>query len=215
MIKESIQKLVYLKIKTNQKDLGFITLEVIVALIVGLAFFAVGLQAFGTAMAMKAQSIEKQRANELIQEDIERISQLGSTLAIGTPSPTCNPTGATVADAYNNGLAQELWNELIGEAPANSPNLRKNVVNRVDTTTGAVTNTGGRTIVLERTHVSENGGGGATVPYRTLKIGYQVWYWDDATNTLRNRNNTIPTATDDAIAETYVEVIPDVALSCP
>ena len=213
-MRENIQKLFYLQLKANYKDRGFITLEVIVALIVGLAFFAVGLQAFGTAMAMKAQSIEKQRANELIQEDIERISQLGSTLAIVTPSPVCNPTGATVADEYNNSLAQGLWDNLILEAPANSANLRKNVVNRVNTTTGAVTNTGGRTLALERSHVS-GAAGGSVAPHRTLKIGYRVWYWDDATNTLRNRNNTVRSNTDDPIAETYVEVIPDVALSCP
>jgi hypothetical protein len=46
-----------------------------------------------------------------------------------------------------------------------------------------------------------------------LKVGYQVWNWD-GTN-FKNKNNGTPAAGDEPIAETYVEIIPDVALRCP
>lgn len=233
-MKNNIQKLIYWKLKAYKSEQGFITLEVIVALIVGLAFFAVGLQAFGSAMAMKAISIEQRRANELIQEDIELITQLGNTsleppvVAAGTlpdPTPVCNPAD-TLADAtttpptpartaYENGYGSALWTALTRNAPQNT--LQKNVVNKVNSTTGAIENTGGRTLALERFHVSN---AGSDAPHRTLEIGYQVWYWgEDPSNPgvddYLNRNGTQRTPTDEPIAETYVEVTPDVALLCP
>ncbi|MEO0687037.1 MAG: hypothetical protein AAFY76_18820 [Cyanobacteria bacterium J06649_11] len=234
-MKDNIQYLIHWKLKTPKSERGFVTLEVIVALIVGLAFFAIGLQTFGSAVAMKALSVERRRANEIIQEDIERIGQLGNTslnpinipAPAGSPPdpiPACNPV-ATALDnttapttpartAYENSYAAALWTALDRNAPENT--LQRNVVNRVDTTTGAVTNTGGRVLALERFNVS--GGGNSVAPHRTLEIGYQVWYWGDpgtGTNDYLNREGTQRTPTDEPIAETYVEIIPDVALSCP
>ncbi|MEL7407469.1 MAG: hypothetical protein AAFN00_10950, partial [Cyanobacteria bacterium J06558_2] len=76
---------------------------------------------------------------------------------------------------------------------------------------------GGRTLALRRVHVSNNGAteSDPNDPHRTLKVGYQVWYGDTTTNTFLNRAGVAATPTDEAIAETYVEIIPDVALSCP
>ena len=228
MMKNNIEQLIYGQLKTNRKDEGFITLEVIVALIVGLVFFAVSLQAFGVAVAMKAKSQEKQRANELIQEDIERIGQLGSN---STLAGVCNPQGADLAETYNNGYAHALWTDLIAAVPnlietvpSGDTPLTKTVSNKIRTPAGTGTGeavgsiqSGGRTLGLRRFYVSEDGQAANSVndPHRTLKIGYKVWYWDTVNNTFLNQNGVAPTATDNAIAETYVEVIPDVALSCP
>ena len=221
MFKTNIQAAIYWQLRAAKKEEGFMTLEIIVALIVGLAFFAFSLQAFGFAVAMKAQSIEKQRANELIQEDIERISQLGSNTEL---AGACNPTGATVAAEYNNGYAANLWNALVAVVPAGDAALTKTVSNQIRTTAGTGAGetvgsiqTGGRTLVLQRSYVSQNGQAATSAndPHRTLKVGYQVWYWDTTTNTFLNRNGVAPTPTDNPIAETYVEIIPDVALSCP
>lgn len=220
-MKNNIQKLIYWQFKTTEKEQGFITLEVIVALIVGLVFFAVSLQAFGVAMAMKALSQEQQRANELIQEDIERISQLGSN---PTLAGVCEPAGATTADEYDIGYADGLWTALIAAVPNGDPALTKTVSNKIRTTAGAGAGetvgsiqTGGRTLGLQRFHVSQNGQAANNVndPHRTLKVGYKVWYWDTVNNNFLNRNGAAPTPTDNPIAETYVEIIPDVALACP
>ncbi len=208
-MKNNLPKLIYGKVIPANQEQGFITLEVIVALICGLAFFAFSLQAFGVAMAMKAQSQEKQRANELIQEDIERISQLGSNPAL---AGVCNPTGATPAAAYNNGYANGLWNALQAAAADNSADVRKTVTNKIKSDGSAESS--GRTLSLQRVHVSNNAGA-FDDPHRTLRIGYQVWYWDVDNNALLNKKGDTPSATDNAIAETYVEVIPDVALACP
>jgi len=245
MMKNNIEQLIYGQLKTNRKDEGFITLEVIVALIVGLVFFAVSLQAFGVAVAMKAQSQERQRANELIQEDIERISQWGNTpldpitpINSSDPVPVCNPVDTVAAapiparTAYQNSYAGALWTALTRNTPNNSEDLRKTVSNKVRTTAGTGAGetvgsiqSGGRTLALERFNVSggtSNDGvnGNSNNPHRTLKVGYQVWYWREdpanpGTGDYLNRAGTVRTATDNAIAETYVEVIPDVALSCP
>ncbi len=202
-MKNNLPKLIYKKVKPTNPEQGFITLEVIVALICGLAFFAFSLQAFGVAMAMKAQSQEKQRANELIQEDIERISQLGSNPAL---AGVCNPPD------YNGGYANGLWNALQAVAADNSADVRKTVTNKIKSDGSAESS--GRTLSLQRVHVSNNVNA-SDDPHRTLKIGYQVWYWDVDNNALLNKSGNTPSATDDAIAETYVEVIPDVALACP
>ena len=84
------------------------------------------MQSLVYAMAMKVQAQEKQRANQLIQEDIARLNQLGSTALtpanIGDPAPVCNPVD-TLADAsttpatpaytaYQNSYASALWNAL-------------------------------------------------------------------------------------------------------
>ena len=59
------------------------------------------------------------------------------------------------------------------------------------------------------------GNNNSVLPHRTLKVGYQVWDWDSTTNTYRNENGAVLAANDEPIAETYAEIIPDVALQCP
>ena len=168
-------------------DRGFTTLEILISIIIALAFVSVAMQSFVYAMAMKVQAQEKQRANQLIQEDLERTNVLASNIAPDHDNK-CNPVATTTPPitAYQNGYAQELWDDVqpVGfTAPT---------VQLLKTADGA---TAGKTLTLTRTHVSE---ASSTSPHRTLKINYQV----------KDSDNNV-------IAERYVEVIPDVALQCP
>lgn len=217
MMSKNIEKLIYWKLKTAKTEQGFVTLEVIMALVVGFAFFAFSLQAFAFAVATKVQAQEKQRANKLIQEDIERISQLGSNPGL---AGVCDPTGANLVATYNNGYGHGLWLALINAVPNEDPALRKTTINKIKT--DGTNETGGSTFALQRFYVGQNGGAAnnANDPHRTLKVGYQVWYWGEdpdnpGTEIYLNRLGKAPTLNDDAIAETYVEIIPDVALQCP
>lgn len=189
--------------RTSQKEAGFSTLEILISLIIALLFVALTMQSLVYAMAMKVQAQEKQRANELIQEDIERINQLGSTLPAPPVIATCNPVGVP-AVAYQNGYAQLLWSSLPGATQT------KTVIKKIKSD-GSV-DTGGKQLALRRFHVSSTINN-STFPHRTLKVKYQVWHWN-GTNYTNGIGGTLA-AGDQPIAETYVEIIPDVALQCP
>ena len=198
-----MQKLLIFKHKKSL-DRGFTTFEILISIIIALAFVSVAMQSFVYAMAMKVQAQEKQRANQLIQEDLERTNTLASNIPAEvkgvSPNPDhtviqrCNalpPGGGTVVDIeYENGLAKELWDDLDA---VDEPTVK--LLKMADGTTA------GKTLKLARTHISD---GSSTPPHRTLKINYQVQELDDDGN-----------PTGDVIAERYVEVIPDVALQCP
>ena len=189
---------------TCREDQGFVTFEIIISILIALAFVAVSMQSLVYAMAMKVQAQEKQRANQLIQEDIERINQLGSTAL----TAECDPVATTspARTAYQNGYANALWTAVDATGTQT-----KNLLEKIDTSTGAV-DTSGKQLALQRFHVSGQTRN-STFPHRTLKIGYQVWEWN-GTNYLAD-DGTTPSTGDEPIAETYVEVIPDVALACP
>ena len=189
-----MNKLLIFKTITSKKEEGFTTLEILISLIIALAFVALSMQSIIYAMAMKVQAQEKQRANELIQEDIERINRLGSD---ATLAGTCNAT------SYTGSYAQELWNASL---PASTQT--KTIIKKIQS--DGSTDEGGKQIALQRFHVSSSS---SDAPHRTLKVGYQVWDWDGAGYT--NKLGGTPTTGDKPIAETYVEVIPDVALQCP
>ena len=194
-----MNKLFTSKTITSDKEAGFTTFEVLISLLIALGFVAVSMQSLVYAMAMRVQAQEKQRANELIQEDIERINRLGSVLTTGASGavPMCNATD------YDDGLAKALWDDI------NATGTRtKTIIKKIDSS-GSVS-TGGKRIALERTHVSNTS---STAPHRTLKVGYQVWNWNGTTYT--DENGGTITSGEEPIAETYVEIIPDVALQCP
>ncbi|MDJ0533854.1 MAG: hypothetical protein QNJ70_15415 [Xenococcaceae cyanobacterium MO_207.B15] len=152
-------KRITLRKKKNSSNQGFITLEILVSIIIALAFVAFSLQALVLGMMLKVQAQEDQRADELIQEDIERLNDLGSTLLTGTG--TCN------ANAYGAGYASGLWTALTTEAPTVTTQLLRTV-----NTDGSITSEG-TTLSLNRTHISNNGAY-SDAPHRTLKIHYQV-----------------------------------------
>jgi type II secretory pathway pseudopilin PulG len=194
-------------LKSSRKESGFTTLEILISLLIALGFVAVSMQSLVYAMAIKVQAQEKQRANELIQEDLERINRLGSTLPTPPVATTCNPVGIP-ATAYPNGYARLLWNTLQTAAPstATTTSQTKTIIKKIKAN-GSL-DTGGKQIGLKRFEIANN-----TAPYRTLRVGYQVWYWNGTTFT--NKTGGTPAAGNEPIAETYVEVIPDVALQCP
>jgi type II secretory pathway pseudopilin PulG len=189
-----INQLLKLRKIPPQKETGFTTLEILISLLIALLFVAVSMQSLVYAMAMKVQAQEKQRANELIQEDIERINQLGSTVL----TATCDAT------TYATGYAKALWDVI----PTTTQT--KTIIKKINSD-GSV-GTGGKQLALRRFPVSSTAGN-STAPHRTLKVGYQVWDWD-GTN-YKDQNNGTLSAGDEPIAETYVETIPDVALQCP
>ncbi|MGL5943236.1 MAG: PulJ/GspJ family protein [Waterburya sp.] len=185
-----MNKLLKFKLRKSLNQ-GFTTLEILVSIIIALAFVGVAMQSFVLAMGMKVQAQGKQRANQLIQEDLERTNVLASNIAVDHDAK-CNPT------AYVDGYAKELWDTV---EPAGSTQPTVQLLKMADGTTA------GKTFVLTRNHVSEVS---STFPHRTLKINYQVQELDDSGNAIvDDTGNPI------VIAERYVEVVPDVALQCP
>ena len=182
----------------SSKDKGFITLEILISILIASAFLAVAMQSLVYAMAIKVQAQEKQRANQLISEDLETANELANRSNLQISSPNPNPECST--NDYNRGYGRALWDTLnVGGTP----------------TKNLLSNGGGKQVALERTHVSAIPATppNSDSPHRTLKIKYQVWDWD-GTNFL-DRAGNIKDAADEPIAETYVEIIPDAALSCP
>ena len=175
----------YKHFKTSEK--GFTTFEVLISIIIALAFVSVAMQSFVLGMAMKVQAQEKQRANQLIQEDLESIANLAANNIPADHDNKCNPvatgSGGSAKTAYENGYAQELW--IVGSGGSTSVKLLR----------AADGTESGNTLTLNKTNVSATS---SSFPHRTLKIDYQVTDSDG-----------------DVIAERYVEVIPDVALLCP
>lgn len=214
----------------SKKEAGFTTFEILISLLIALSFVAVSMQSLVYAMAMKVQAQERQRANELIQEDIARINQLGSTSlvppapAAGDPpaaTPVCNPVDTALIPAapsatppipveipartaYENSYAKALWNAIP------TATQTKNVIEKIDSSGSVIRS--GRRLALRRFEVSSTTGN-STTPHRTLKVGYQVWNWDGTDYTDENGSTNL--TGDEPIAETYVEIIPDVALQCP
>ena len=147
-----MNKLFQLKHKKSLSQ-GFTTLEVLISIIIALAFVSVAMQSFVLAMGMKVIAQEKQRANQLIQEDLERIAVLGSNIAEDHDNK-CSPA------AYANGYAKELWDDV-----ASGGDLTVQLLRKADGTES------GNTLTLSRTHVSDTT---SNPPHRTLKINYKV-----------------------------------------
>ena len=84
-----MQKLLIFKHRKSL-DRGFTTFEILISIIIALAFVSVAMQSFVYAMAMKVQAQEKQRANQLIQEDLERTNTLASNIAVDHDNK-CSP----------------------------------------------------------------------------------------------------------------------------
>lgn len=178
-----------LKLRSNMssKDRGFITLEILVSILIATGFLAVAMQSLVYAMAVKVQAQEKQRANQLITEDLESANELANRNGL---TGSCDPAN------YAAGYGRGLWTALnTGGIP----------------TVSLLSDGGGKQLALERTEVSN---ADSDSPHRTLKIRYQVWWGLSGTNFL-DKSGIVKDAADDPIAETYVEIIPDVALACP
>ena len=182
-----MKKLLICRLKTSSKEKGFITLEILISLLIATAFLAVAMQSLVYAMAIKVQAQEKQRANQLITENLEMANELANRSGI---TGSCDPAN------YDSGYGDGLWDAIVADS--------------TPTTISLLSDGGGRQLALERTPL---GAGSSNAPHRILKIRYEVWNWD-GTNFL-DRAGNIKDAADKPIAENYVEIIPDVALACP
>ena len=186
-----VQNLFKFKQKKNL-DLGFTTLEVLISIIIALAFVSITMQSFVLAVAIKVQAQEKQRANQLIQEDLELLSDIATRIPEDHTNK-CDPA------SYADGYAKELIDLIEADKPNGHSSLSVQLLQDKNGTGS------GKTLTLTRTDVTAGNPTAtpavpvsSTAPHRTLKINYQV----------TDPDNTV-------VAQRYVEVIPDVALRCP
>ena len=90
--------------KKSPSEAGFTLLEVLVAMLIAFFFVLGSMQALVLSTALRVKAQENQRANQLIQEDIEQILFTAKELAPN--NSLCNAT------AYNGSYAQYLFNNL-------------------------------------------------------------------------------------------------------
>lgn len=101
----NINKIYAKKAQSNQ---GFTLLEVLVAMLIA-TFFVIGsMQALVLATALRVKAQESQRANQLIQEDIEVIRFQAEEFAQN--NSLCSAT------TYTGGYAESLWTTVSGNA---------------------------------------------------------------------------------------------------
>ena len=180
----------HLTVNKHQKSsqTGYITLEIIVSIIIAVAFVLASLQTLAVAMMIKVQAQKEQRANQLIMSDIEVLKQQAASLP-----QAANHNTVCSATAYADGYAQDVWNTFTNSAVYQAIPTVKLLS---DTSANHSTST---QLGLGRTHVTAT----STAPHTTLQVKYEVKEWDGS-----NWGSKV-------IAENYVEVIPDVALRCP
>lgn len=92
--------------KKSQADTGFTLIEVVIAMLVAFFFVIGSMQALVLATAIRVKAQEKQRANQLIQEDIEQIRFEAENLPQN--HSLCSATGYT--NSYAASLATRLSN---------------------------------------------------------------------------------------------------------
>jgi Tfp pilus assembly protein PilV len=135
--------------KNSKSKTGFSLTEVLVAMLIAFFFVLGSMQALVLATAFRVKAQEKQRANQLIQEDIEQINLAARDLALDH-----SKCGATT---YNNGYAKNLWDNLPG-IPSDKQLLDDE----------------GKTYRLSRQADTTN----SASPHKVLKINYEVKEWD-------------------------------------
>jgi type II secretory pathway pseudopilin PulG len=181
-------KLLTLKKHQNPSQSGYITLEIIVSIIIALAFVLASMQTLAVAMMIKVQAQKEQRANQLILADIEVLKQQAASLP-----QAANHNTVCSATIYADGYAQDVWDAFTGLVTyQTNPTIKL----LSDTSANYSTST---QLSLQRTNVTAT----STAPHGTVKVKYQVKEWDGST------------WGSEVIAENYVEVIPNVALQCP
>lgn len=183
-------KLQKIYVKKLPSEAGFTLLEVLVAMLIA-TFFVIGsMQALVLSTALRVKAQEKQRANQLIQEDIEQILFEAETLAINNSlcSATTFDTDSTIYDSIDDATrdsdpdsyAESLWEDI-----PSVPNDKQLLDGK------------GKIYRLSRTH---NGNSTAKV----LKIDFSVQEWNGSA------------LVGDVIATDHIEVIPNAAIEqCP
>ena len=136
--------------KPTKPDAGFTLLELLVATLVAFFFVVGSMQALVLATMLRVKAQSQQRANQLIQEDIEEVQSIAQLTSLGENHEKC------FANSYSNGYAQLLWDEA---------------QNGYTTKTIKLTdNNNSQEYQLIRTKVTT----GSESPHRVLKIKYEV-----------------------------------------
>lgn len=141
-----INKFVY---KQPQCESGFTLMEVIVAALMVFLFVIGSMQALALSVAIRIKAQERQRADQLIQEDIEQIRLVAENMDVN--HSLCSAT--TYSDGYAKALADD------SDFPAN--NAKKRLIEDVNTSPQ---------YEIERTIITGSGGSTST----TLKLSYEV-----------------------------------------
>ena len=188
------------KKKTSNK--GFITIEIIIAMLIAFGFLMVSLQTLVLGMVFKVGATKEQRADKVMQEEIERIRNLASvnSLALGVNRlAACSGNTDLDGDGNNDGYGKILWNLANGNAALTSAN------NTSFSTQVNLTPSNPQSITLTITGDRNADPGNADLtPHRMLGISYEV-----------TEPDVDGDGQDEIIARRYVEVIPDEALECP
>lgn len=189
------------KKQQENPDQGFITIEIIVSLLIATLFVLGSLQMLVVGAAMSVGATRQQRADKVIQQEIENLNNLGGTLSLSAANTisACNGSIDLDGDTFvDDGFGQALWNLRQGTSATTA--ATSNTIASTDTTIM------GRT--LEVTIAKNDNAGDLTLtPHRILGLTLLV---------AEDQNGDGDTDdTNEEIAERYVEVIPDAALECP
>lgn len=188
------------KNKLESPEGGFITLEILVSMLMATLFLLGTLQMVVVGLAISVGATKEQRADKIIQQEVENLNDLGSNLTLANMDAACSGTlnidgnGATADD----GFGQALWNLRQQGDPLNDMTVNPFTFN--DTTIG------GR--ILEVRLTRNNVAGEATLsPHRVLGLTFRV------AEDLNSDGDTDDV--NEVITNRYVEMIPDAALECP
>ena len=188
------------KNKLEYPEGGFITLEILVSMLMATLFLLGTLQMVVVGLAISVGATKEQRADKIIQQEVENLNDLGSNLTLANMDAACSGTlnidgnGATADD----GFGQALWNLRQQGDPLNDMTVNPFTFN--DTTIG------GR--ILEVRLTRNNVAGEATLsPHRVLGLTFRV------AEDLNSDGDTDDV--NEVITNRYVEMIPDAALECP
>ena len=180
-------KQIILNQKKFQSDSGFGLMEVLVAALITFFFVIGSMQALVLATAMRVQAQEKQRASQLIQEYIEQIQFEAEDLA--TNHRLCSANAYDTDGSTDFSASPPVVDSYAQSLAVNLPSIPspKQLLNGAGKTYGLG--------IVDSTFP------GSTA--KVLKISLEVKEW--------NGSSLIG----NAIAEDYIEVIPNAAFECP
>lgn len=178
-----------LNLKTSKTEQGFTMFEVLVAMLIVMGFILAAMQGsvIATVFMVKAQRTEK--ANLLIQENIETIKNLAASFA--QDDTLCSASSSTT------GYAQALGASIPAldyDDDGTSGNDSDDDVDNSDSDTNDDRKLLAKTYQLQRTLTPSS-----TAPHTSLRVSYSV----------------VESGGTDVIATDYIEVIPNAAFECP
>lgn len=190
------------KPKLQQQEQGFTLVEVLVAILITVAFTAVALQVMVFAAVFKARARQYAEATMWIQEDLENSKAQTKTnnLPFETGTGASRRCGADPSSDENNGYAAALQLKLASLDNTKSVTIDGKTFIALNSTTDEPNPQpiGGTQFWLLRNDTNS-----PTPPYNILEIKYAV---------VRDDNGS---PSNSSVANLYTEMIPDAALQCP